>query len=149
MDLQGKTVLVTGGASGLGFATGERLVAGGARAVALDLAHADPTALSALGTQVRSVSADVRDAEAVQAAVDIANDEGSLAVVVNCAGIGAAQKTVGRNGPFPLPDFERVVGVNLIGTFNVLRLAAAAMARNERHGEERGVIVNTASVAAF
>jgi NAD(P)-dependent dehydrogenase (short-subunit alcohol dehydrogenase family) len=149
MELQGKTVLVTGGASGLGLATVERLVAGGARAVALDLEHADRTALSALGPQIRSVSADVRDADAVQAAVDTANEEGDLAVVVNCAGIGAARKTVGRVGPFPLPDFERVVEVNLIGTFNVLRLAAAAMATNEPQGEERGVVVNTASVAAF
>ncbi|MGY2074620.1 SDR family NAD(P)-dependent oxidoreductase [Blastococcus sp. SYSU DS0828] len=149
MRLQGKTALVTGGASGLGLATVRRLVAGGARVVALDLPTADQTALGALGDPVRFAGADVRDEAAVQAAVDAANDEGTLAVVVNCAGIGAANKTVGKKGPFPLADFDRVVGVNLIGTFNVIRLGATAMAGNEVDGEERGVVVNTASVAAF
>ncbi|MEU4641459.1 3-hydroxyacyl-CoA dehydrogenase [Micromonospora sp. NPDC023814] len=149
MDVRGKQALVTGGASGLGLATVETLVAAGARVVALDLPTADRSRLDGLGDAVRFVGADVTDEEAVRSAVSLANDEGALAVLVNCAGIGNAVKTVGKNGPFPLADFERVVRVNLLGTFNVLRLAAAAMAENELTGEERGVIVNTASVAAF
>jgi NAD(P)-dependent dehydrogenase (short-subunit alcohol dehydrogenase family) len=149
MDVRGKQALVTGGASGLGLATVETLVAAGARVVALDLPTADRSRLDALGDAVRFVGADVTDEEAVRSAVSLANDEDTLAVLVNCAGIGNAIKTVGKNGPFPLDDFERVVRVNLLGTFNVLRLAAAAMAENEVTGEERGVIVNTASVAAF
>ncbi|MEU5948432.1 3-hydroxyacyl-CoA dehydrogenase [Micromonospora sp. NPDC047465] len=149
MDVRGKQALVTGGASGLGLATVETLVAAGARVVALDLPTADRSRLDGLGDAVRFAGADVTDEEAVRSAVSLANDEGALAVLVNCAGIGNAVKTVGKNGPFPLADFERVVRVNLLGTFNVLRLAAAAMAENELTGEERGVIVNTASVAAF
>ncbi|GAA3278572.1 3-hydroxyacyl-CoA dehydrogenase [Dactylosporangium vinaceum] len=149
MDVRGKQALVTGGASGLGLATVETLVAAGARVVALDLPSADRGRLDALGAAVRFAGADVTDEGAVQAAVDLANDDGGLAVLVNCAGIGNAFRTVGKQGPFPLADFERVIRVNLVGTFNVLRLAAAAMAGNEPAGEERGVIVNTASVAAF
>ncbi|MET1038388.1 MAG: SDR family NAD(P)-dependent oxidoreductase [Aeromicrobium sp.] len=149
MDIQDRSVLVTGGASGLGLATVERLVARGARAVAVDLPHADLTALERLGDAVRFVGADVTDEAAVVAAVDTANDQGDLSVVVNCAGIGNAIKTVGREGAFPLADFTTIVTVNLIGTFNVIRLGAAAMAGNEVRDGERGVIVNTASVAAF
>ncbi|KXO98963.1 3-hydroxyacyl-CoA dehydrogenase [Tsukamurella pseudospumae] len=149
MNLQNKTALVTGGASGLGLATVTRLVAGGARVVAVDLPAADTAALTALGDAVRFVPADVTDEAAVQAAVDLANDEGTLAVVVNCAGIGNAIKTTGKKGPFPMDAFSKVISVNLIGTFNVIRLAATAIAGNDLDGEERGVIVNTASVAAF
>jgi NAD(P)-dependent dehydrogenase (short-subunit alcohol dehydrogenase family) len=149
MDVRGKQALVTGGASGLGLATVEALAAAGARVVALDLPAADRGRLDALGDAVRFAGADVTDEEAVRSAVALANDDGGLAVLVNCAGIGNAIKTVGKNGPFPLADFERIIRVNLLGTFNVLRLAAAAMAENEVSGEERGVIVNTASVAAF
>ncbi|MFI5909330.1 3-hydroxyacyl-CoA dehydrogenase [Dactylosporangium sp. NPDC051541] len=149
MEVRGKQALVTGGASGLGLATVEALVAAGARVVALDLPSADRGRLDGLGDAVRFAGADVTDESAVQAAVDLANDEGGLAVLVNCAGIGNAFRTVGKQGPFPMADFERVIRVNLLGTFNVLRLAAAAMAGNEPDGEERGVIVNTASVAAF
>ena len=149
MDLKNKTALVTGGASGLGLATVTRLVAGGARVVAIDLPSADISALAALGDAVRFAPADVTDEAAVQAAVDLANDEGTLAIVVNCAGIGNAIKTTGKNGAFPLDAFSKVISVNLIGTFNVIRLAATAIAENALDGEERGVIVNTASVAAF
>jgi NAD(P)-dependent dehydrogenase (short-subunit alcohol dehydrogenase family) len=149
MDVRGKQALVTGGASGLGLATVAALAAAGARVVALDLPTADRSHLDALGEVVRFAGADVTDEEAVQSAVTLANDDGALAVLVNCAGIGNAIRTVGKQGPFPLADFERIIRVNLLGTFNVLRLAAAAMAANDVAGEERGVIVNTASVAAF
>jgi len=149
MDLKNKTALVTGGASGLGLATVTKLVAGGARVVAIDLPGADTSALVALGDAVRFAPADVTDEAAVQAAVDLANEQGTLAIVVNCAGIGNAIKTTGKQGAFPLDAFSKVVSVNLIGTFNVIRLAATAIAGNERDGEERGVIINTASVAAF
>jgi len=149
MDVRGMQALVTGGASGLGLATVEALVDAGAHVVALDLPGADRSRLDALGDAVRFAGADVTDEVAVHSAVSAANDRGRLGVLVNCAGIGNAIRTVGKNGPFPFDDFERVVRVNLLGTFNVLRLAAAAMAENELAGEERGVIVNTASVAAF
>ncbi len=149
MEISRKTALVTGGASGLGLATVRRLVAAGARAVAVDLPHADPSALAELGEAVAYVPADVTDEVAVGRVVDIANESGTLAVVVNCAGVGNAVRTVGKSGAFPLAEFAKVVNVNLIGTFNVIRLAAAAMAGNPLAGEERGVIVNTASVAAF
>jgi NAD(P)-dependent dehydrogenase (short-subunit alcohol dehydrogenase family) len=147
MEIQGTTALVTGGASGLGLATVRALRGAGARVVALDLPSASIHDLEQAGAEF--VAADVSDEAGVQAAVDAANSEGALRIVVNCAGIGNAIKTTGRSGPFPLADFERVIRVNLIGTFNVIRLAATAMVGNELVGEERGVIVNTASVAAF
>ncbi|SEO56990.1 3-hydroxyacyl-CoA dehydrogenase [Trujillonella endophytica] len=149
MEIEGKSALVTGGASGLGLATVRRLADAGADVVAVDLPQADRTALDALGDRVRFAPADVTDEEGVATAVRLANEDGRLAVAVNCAGIGVAIKTVGKKGAFPLADFERVVRVNLIGTFNVIRLAAEAMADNEPIDAERGVIVNTASVAAF
>ncbi|GAA1327207.1 SDR family NAD(P)-dependent oxidoreductase [Leucobacter albus] len=149
MQITGTTALVTGGASGLGLATVTALAAAGARVIALDLPSADTTALAALGNAVEFVPADVTDEAGVTAAVERANAQGSLRILVNCAGIGSAHKTVGRDGPFPLADFERTVRINLIGTFNVIRLAAVAMAQNEAVDGERGVIINTASVAAF
>jgi len=149
MQVNGKSAIVTGGASGLGLATVERLVADGARVVALDLPTADTTALKELGDAVEFVGVDVTDEASVQAAVAQANRDGDLAVVVNCAGIGSAIKTLGKAGPHSLDAFVRTVQVNLVGTFNVIRLAAAAMVTNDPDGEERGVIVNTASVAAF
>ena len=147
METKGTTALVTGGASGLGLATTRRLRAAGARVIALDLPGANAAELERIGAEF--AAADVVDESAVQSAVDLANSKGTLRIVVNCAGIGNGIKTTGKAGPFPLADFERVIRVNLIGTFNVIRLAATAMAGNDLVGEERGVIVNTASVAAF
>jgi NAD(P)-dependent dehydrogenase (short-subunit alcohol dehydrogenase family) len=149
MHIHGKTAIVTGGASGLGLATVRRLASEGARVIVIDLPAADERPLKELGESVEFAPADVTDEAAVQAAVDLANSGGTLAITVNCAGIGNAIKTTGKNGAFPLSAFAKVVSVNLIGTFNVIRLAATAMAGNQADTEERGVIVNTASVAAF
>ncbi|MFT4298890.1 MAG: 3-hydroxyacyl-CoA dehydrogenase [Aeromicrobium sp.] len=150
MDISRSVALVTGGASGLGRATVEALVAKGAKAVILDLPGAGEAVARDLGDAVRVVGADVRDADQVQAAIDAAAELGELRAVVNCAGTGDAIKTVGReNTPYPLDKFQRIIEINLIGTFNVIRLAAAHMAGLDLLGEERGVIVNTASVAAF
>lgn len=152
MNITGKSALVTGGASGLGLATVLRLHSAGARVVILDLPGSEGKQVAAdLGEHAVFVAADVTDEEQVQDAVDTAVAQAPLAVTVNCAGIGNAIRVVGRDGsPFPLSDFTKIVNVNLVGTFNVLRLAAAAMVANtEIDGEERGVIVNTASVAAF
>ncbi|TMC50783.1 MAG: 3-hydroxyacyl-CoA dehydrogenase [Chloroflexi bacterium] len=152
MEINGSVALVTGGASGLGAATVRRLVAGGARAVILDLAGSPgDTLVAELGDAVRFAAADIVNESAVAAAVDATRSLGGLRVLVNCAGIGTAAKVVGRDGaPHPLDGFTRVVNVNLIGTFNVIRLAAARMVTNPPGaGGERGVIVNTASIAAF
>lgn len=154
MRKNGLTALVTGGASGLGLATVTRLAADGMRVVALDLPRADTTALDRLAAdaEVEFHAADVTDEDGVAAAVEKANSRGDLAVVVNCAGMANGIKTAGSKGPFPLAEFRKVIDVNLVGTFNVIRLAAQAMRGNEPvgpDGEERGVIVNTASVAAF
>src|SRR5205814_4805932 len=142
VDVAGRTFLVTGGGSGLGAATAALLAGEGANVIVADLQPAETG---------RFVETDVLDEASVQRAVETAVDElGGLHGVVNCAGIGGAGLVVGKDGePFPLDAFRRVVEVNLVGTFNVIRLAAAAMAANEptRDGE-RGVIVNTASNAA-
>ena len=152
MEIAGKSALVVGGASGLGAATARRLHEGGASVVVADLNADKGEALAAeLGERARFVEANVTDAEQVQAAVNAASAaEGGLRVSVCCAGIGWAQRTVSKQGPHDLEIFSNVVQVNLIGTFNALRLAAAAMADNEPDDEgERGVCVNTASIAAF
>jgi NAD(P)-dependent dehydrogenase (short-subunit alcohol dehydrogenase family) len=150
MKLSGSVVLVTGGASGLGAATVRRLVAGGARAVIVDRDEARGQALaSELGQTFAKT--DVTSATEVEAAVAQAEALGPLRVVVSCAGVGWAARTLDKTGkPHDLSLFEKVIGVNLIGTFNVLRLGAAAIAKTAPgdHGA-RGVIVNTASVAAF
>ncbi|MHA7287584.1 SDR family NAD(P)-dependent oxidoreductase [Arthrobacter sp. MDT3-44] len=158
MDIRGAVALVTGGASGLGFATARRLFDDGASVVLVDLpqsAGADAAAgLDPAGTRVRFVAADVADPAQVQAAVAAASELGPLRIVVNCAGIATPGKVLGRDGVLPLEQFARVITVNLVGTFNVLRLAAEAMAATGTvsglgGSEERGVIINTASVAAF
>lgn len=150
MQLDGCSAIVTGGASGLGNATARALTEAGAHVVILDLPSAEgEKAAIALGPGARFVAADVTDEAQVQEAVDTASGLAPLRVVVNCAGIATAEKVLGRDGLIPLEHFERVIRVNLIGTFNVVRLAAAAIAQTEPVGEERGVIVNTASVAAF
>src|SRR5919202_240800 len=152
MQLDGRTFLISGGASGLGAACARRFSAGGARVVVADVnAAAGEQLASELGDSVRFERTDVTDEASVQHAVDQALGAfGGLHGAINCAGIGVAQRTLGRNGPHSLADFVRVITVNLIGTFNVIRLAAAAMARGQPNAAgERGVIVNTASVAAF
>lgn len=151
MDINNTVALVTGGASGLGRASVEALLARGGRVVILDLPGSPGEALvQQIGAGVRFAPADVRDPDSVQAAVDLTSELGDLRILVNCAGTGDAIKTVGRgNVPYPLEKFQRTVEINLFGTFNVLRLAAARMAEADLIGEERGVIVNTASVAAF
>ena len=151
MDITGSVALVTGGASGLGLATARRLVKAGAKAVLVDLpsSKGDEAAASLDGGAVFA-AADVTDEAAVRSALDAAGELGPLRVVVNCAGIGAAGRLLGRDGTaYPIEPFVKVLQVNLIGTFNVIRLAAERMAAAEPVGEERGVIVNTASVAAY
>ncbi|WP_375385089.1 3-hydroxyacyl-CoA dehydrogenase [uncultured Microbacterium sp.] len=151
MDLNGVVALVTGGASGLGRATAEALLAGGAKVVVLDLPQSRGAEFEAAHPgDVRFAPADVRSAEQVEAALDVASELGELRIVANCAGLGDAIKVVGRTGPYPLDKFQRTIDVNLVGTFNVLRLAAARIQQLElADADERGVIINTASVAAF
>jgi NAD(P)-dependent dehydrogenase (short-subunit alcohol dehydrogenase family) len=148
MRIDGSAAIVTGGASGLGLATATELAKAGAQVVVLDLpSSAGEQRAQEIGG--RFAPADVTDEAAVQAAVDAAADLGPLRIVVNCAGIGNPGRVLGKQGVLPLEQFERVVRVNLIGTFNVIRLAVAAMVQHEEVDGERGVIVNTASVAAF
>jgi NAD(P)-dependent dehydrogenase (short-subunit alcohol dehydrogenase family) len=151
MELAGTSAIVTGGASGIGAASARALTKRGARCVLIDL---NDELGEALASELSGlyVKADVADPEAVQAAVDAAVDMAPLRAAVNAAGIGAAARTVDKEGnPHPLELFEKVIRVNLIGTFNCLRLAAAAMARTEPVDADgtRGAIVNISSVAAF
>jgi NADP-dependent 3-hydroxy acid dehydrogenase YdfG len=147
VQINDAVALVTGGASGLGLATTRRLLDAGAQVVVLDIKGED--VIRELGDRARFAPADVTDENAVTAAFDIAESLGPLRIVINCAGTGNAIKTLGKDGPFPLAAFRKVVEINLIGTFNVLRLGAERMAQHDLVGEERGVIVNTASVAAY
>lgn len=148
MDIRDNVFLVTGGASGLGEATARMLCAAGGKVVIADINPAGETLAAELGG--RFVRCDVSSETDARAAVDAATALGRLAGLVNCAGVAPACKTVGKDGPHPLDTFERTVRINLIGTFNMARLAAAAMVSNAPDaGGERGVIVNTASVAAF
>lgn len=149
MDIRDSTAIVTGAASGLGAATAAELVARGARVIGLDLPQVVEAAAPVDGVQY--VSADVTDEEQVRAAVATAADVAPLRTVVNCAGIGTSARVVGKNGVHDLALFERVVRINLVGTFTVLALAAEVMTVQEPVDEagQRGVIINTASVAAF
>ncbi len=147
MEIRDAVAVVTGGASGLGLATTKRLLDAGAQVVVLDLRGEE--AVAELGDRAHFAQADVTDEDGVAKALDIAESLGPVRINVNCAGIGNAIKTLSKDGPFPLKGFKKVVEVNLIGTFNVLRLAAERIAKTEPLGEERGVIINTASVAAF
>src|SRR5512132_787183 len=151
MELAGRTVLVTGGGSGLGAATARMVVEHGGSVVVADLdAERGRRVADELGERARFVATDVTDEDSVRAAVAAATEAGGLHVAVSCAGIAPAERVLGRQGPHSLARFVSVVQVNLVGTFNVARLAAEAMAANEPLDDgERGVIVNTASVAAF
>src|ERR1700692_4792392 len=147
VEITDAVALVTGGASGLALATTRRLLDAGAQVVVLDLKGEG--VVRELGDRARFAPADVTDEKAVTAALDIAESLGPLRIVINCAGTGNAIKTLGKDGAFPLEAFRKVVEINLIGTFNVLRLGAERIAQHDLVGEERGVIINTASVAAF
>lgn len=150
MIVKDSVALVTGGASGLGLATVKALHEQGASVVILDLPSSNGEVVAKeLGDRVRFAAGDVTDEASVVAALDLAESLGPLRVTVNCAGIGNAIKTVGKQGAFPLAEFQRVVNINLVGTFNVLRLAAERIAKTDPIEGERGVIINTASVAAF
>ena len=153
MNLKDKVAIVTGGASGLGLATVTRLVEKGAKVVIFDLNEAKAKeAVAELGENVQYANVNVADDESVQKGIKQAiNHFGAIHICVNCAGIAPPGKTVGRKGVLPLEDFNKVIAINLVGSFNVLRLAANEMKNNEQLTEsgERGVIINTASVAAF
>ncbi|HEY8827196.1 MAG TPA: 3-hydroxyacyl-CoA dehydrogenase [Jatrophihabitantaceae bacterium] len=150
MQIEGSAAIVTGGASGLGLATARRLVKAGAHVVLLDLPSAPgAAAVDELGANAAFAAGDVTNEQDVTAALDAAAARGPIRIVVNCAGVGTAGRVIGRNGVLPLDQFARVVQVNLIGTFNVLRLAAERIVATEPVDGERGVIVNTASAAAF
>ncbi|HHY66082.1 MAG TPA: 3-hydroxyacyl-CoA dehydrogenase [Alicyclobacillus sp.] len=150
MDVKGYSAIVTGGASGLGEATARKLHELGAKVVIADVSERGQEVADSLGEGARFVRTDVTDPESVRATVAAAKELGPLGVTVNCAGIAIAEKVLGKQGPHDLDAFARVIQVNLIGTFNVLRLAAEAMSQGEPNEDgERGVIINTASVAAF
>ena len=152
MEIENNTFLVTGGGSGLGAATARLLADAGGNVLIADINEEAGERLAAeIGEKARFVRTDVTDEGSVQDALDSVRDAfGSLHGLINCAGVGPAKRVLGRKGPHPLEDFNKVVQINLVGTFNPLRLAAAVMAENEPTDDgERGVIVNTASVAAF
>ena len=153
MDLENKVAFITGGASGLGLATARNFVAGGCRVMLFDRnAEALQAAQSELGDAAATADGDVTDEASVQSAINAALEKfGTIHINVNSAGIGGAARTVGRDGAMPLAKFENIVKINLIGTFNVLRLCAEVMQNNDPQTAdgERGVIVNVASVAAF
>ena len=150
MRVDGSVALVTGGASGLGLAAVAALRDSGATVVIADLPASAGQAVAAdLGNDVLFAPTDVCDEAAVEAALDLAQSAGDLRIVVNCAGIGISRRLLGRQGAHPTADFAKVIGVNLIGTFNVVRSASARMTTTPLDGGERGVIVNTTSIAAY
>src|SRR5260370_3209047 len=146
MQIGGKTALITGGASGLGAACAAMIVARGGRAVIADLKPG-----AELGDCALFAQTDVTDTVQIQTAISSAiGNFGGLDILINCAGIGDAARVVGKDGPLPLDRFTRIIGVNLVGTFNAIRLAAAAMSGADPGEDgERGVIINTASIAAL
>ena len=150
MDVKGHAALVTGGGSGLGAETARQLAGAGAKVAVLDV---NLDAAQAVAREIGGVAiaCDVADSDVAGAAVEkAAAEHGPARVLINCAGVGPAKRIVGREGPMPLAEFERVIRVNLVGTFNMMRLMAAAASRLEPlEGGERGVIVSVASVAAF
>jgi NAD(P)-dependent dehydrogenase (short-subunit alcohol dehydrogenase family) len=150
MDIKGQAAIVTGGASGLGAATARTLAAGGAKVAIIDV---NDKAASEVAIDINglAIACDVADGAAADAAIKkAAADHGPARILVNCAGVGPAKRIVGRDGPQPLEDYERVIRINLIGTFNMMRLVAAAMQGLPPLTDgERGVIISTASVAAF
>jgi NAD(P)-dependent dehydrogenase (short-subunit alcohol dehydrogenase family) len=150
MKIEGAAAIVTGGGSGLGRATAEALAAKGARVAVLDL-NMSAAAEVAQAIGGIAVAGDVADAASAEAAIAQAEAaHGPARILVNCAGIGVAKRVVGKDGPHPLGDFEKVIRVNLVGTFNMIRLAAASMSKLPLlDGDERGVMISTASVAAF
>lgn len=150
MELSNTAAIVTGGSSGLGLATARRLLAAGASVALVDLPSSDGQIVAdSLGDDCVFAPADVTDEAAVARAVDTASGLGPIRTLVNCAGIVVGRRLVGRKGPMPLSDFRRVLEVNVLGTVNVTRHAVTAMQRTDPVDGERGVIVNTASVAAF
>jgi NAD(P)-dependent dehydrogenase (short-subunit alcohol dehydrogenase family) len=150
MHIQNHAFLVTGGASGLGLATASMLVSGGGHVVLADVADGRAAAVK-LGTKARYLKTDVTDESSMQAAVELCVKEfGAIHGLVNCAGVAPGERVVGRNGPHVLGNFERAVKINLVGTFNAIRLAAAKMSVQPAEASgERGVIVNTSSVASM
>ncbi|MFF2324426.1 MULTISPECIES: SDR family NAD(P)-dependent oxidoreductase [unclassified Streptomyces] len=150
MEIAESVAVVTGGASGLGLATARRLAGAGATVALIDLpSAAGDDAVASIEGKAVFTPADVTSEEEVQGALDRAAELGPVRIAVNCAGIATPGRVIGKHGPLSLDQFRRVVNVNLVGTFNVLRLAAERIAATGPIGEERGVIVNTASVAAF
>ena len=152
MDLANAKAVITGGASGLGFATAERVIAAGGMVVLLDVNEEQGVARAAdLGDRAQFIRTDVSDEANVKAAIQTANEFMSgITLAVNCAGIATAGRTLGRDGPWPAENFNRVIQVNLVGSYNVTKEAAAVMQLNDPNEEgERGVVISTASVAAF
>jgi NAD(P)-dependent dehydrogenase (short-subunit alcohol dehydrogenase family) len=150
MDIKGHAAIVTGGASGLGAATARMLAQAGAKVAIIDVNHKGAAEV-AIDCNGIAIECDVTDSAATEAAVaKAAKDHGAARILINCAGVGPAKRIVGRDGPMPLADFERVIAINLIGTFNAMRLVAAAMqAVAPLEDGERGIIICTASVAAY
>jgi NAD(P)-dependent dehydrogenase (short-subunit alcohol dehydrogenase family) len=152
MDLANAKAVVTGGASGLGFATAERVIAAGGQVALMDVNDEQGAAsVTKLGDRSMFISTDVSNEDAVKAAIQTAKEfMGGITLAVNCAGIATAGRTLGREGTWPAETFNRVIQINLVGSYNVTKEAAAVMQQNEPNAEgERGVVISTASVAAF
>ncbi len=152
MQLSSAKAVITGGASGLGLATAERVIKAGGQVVILDINDEHGEAAAAkLGVDARFVNTDVSSEDSVKAAIRAADDSmGGITLAVNCAGIATAGRTLGREGPWPSENFNRVIQVNLVGSYNVTKEAAAVMQLNDpNENGERGVVISTASIAAF